>query len=69
MSFDDEIFSENTHDIRMKGVAKEFISEFIKYLKNETTNVEFITNSVQEYENWLQTDRQILLQFEMNSSP
>lgn len=69
MSFDDEIFSESAHDIRMKEVAKEFIPEFTKYLKNETTSTEFINNSIQEYEIWLQTDRQILLQFEMSASP
>ena len=69
MAFDDEIFSSNSHDVQMKKVAADFLLQITEYLKGESQNTDFINYSIEEYEKWLHTDRQLLLQFEMNASP
>lgn len=69
MAFDDEIFSSNSHDVQMKKVAADFLLQITEYLRGESENTDFIKYSIEEYEKWLHTDRQLLLQFEMNASP
>lgn len=76
MKFDDEIFCGSLHDTRMKESAEVFTIAFKTYLQAESPSEQLMENtrrilekSLEDYESWLHTDRQFLLQFELNASP
>lgn len=78
MKFDDEIFCGSLHDTRMKESAEVFTFAFKTYLQAESPSEQeqlmentrrILEKSLEDYESWLHTDRQFLLQFELNASP